>query len=191
MTDNEYDIVKEYLERKHPKSKVISDVGAAINKKGKVKLPYEMWSMDKIKPDTKALAKWMAKYNKPKQYVVSAKLDGVSGLYVIKNGEKHLYTRGNGRVGQDISHLIPYLQLPNIKDIEDVKNIGEKTGELVIRGEFLISKANFKEGFKGSSNPRNTVSGIVNRLTVEPEKLKYVDFVAYECIYPDQPDHYL
>ena len=57
MTDNEYDIVKEYLERKHPKSKVISDVGAAINKKGKVKLPYEMWSMDKIKPTTDALDK--------------------------------------------------------------------------------------------------------------------------------------
>ena len=56
---------------------------------------------------------------------------------------------------------------------------------MVIRGEFLISKANFKERFKSSSNARNTVSGIINRLSIEPEKLKYVDFVAYECIYPE------
>lgn len=183
ITDNQYDIIKEYLESKSPNHKVLDEIGAPVEHK-KVKLPYEMWSMDKIKPDTKALAKWMAKYNKPKQYVVSAKLDGVSGLYVVKNGEKHLYTRGNGRVGQNISHLIPYLQLP---DIGDIDNIGEKTGEQVIRGEFLISKANFKERFKGSSNPRNTVSGIINRLTIEPEKLKYVDFVAYECIHPKMP----
>ena len=186
ITDNQYDIIKEYLESKSPNHKILNEIGAPVEHK-KVKLPYEMWSMDKIKPDTKALAKWMAKYNKPKQYVVSAKLDGVSGLYIIKNGDKHLYTRGNGRVGQDISHLIPYLQLPDIGDIKDIKNIEKKTNELVIRGEFLISKVNFKDKFKGSSNPRNTVSGIINRLTVEPEKLKYVDFVAYECIYPEVP----
>ena len=174
ITDNQYDIIKEYLESKSPNHKVLDEIGAPVEHK-KVKLPYEMWSMDKIKPDTKALHKWITKYDKPKQYVVSAKLDGVSGLYVIKNGEKHLYTRGNGRVGQDISHLISYLQLPDLKE------------DLVIRGEFLISKANFKERFKGSSNARNTVSGIINRLSIEPEKLKYVDFVAYECIYPEIP----
>ena len=178
VTDNQYDIIKEYLESKSPNHKVLDEIGAPVEHK-KVKLPYEMWSMDKIKPDTKALAKWIDKYNKPKQYIVSAKLDGVSGLYVIKDGEKRLYTRGNGRVGQDISHLIPYLQLPDVGDVEG--------SELVIRGEFLISKANFKERFKSASNPRNTVSGIVNRLTLEPEKLKYVDFVAYECIHPEVP----
>ena len=184
ITDNQYDIIKEYLESKSPNHKVLDEIGAPVEHK-KVKLPYEMWSMDKIKPDTKALAKWIAKYNKPKQYIVSAKLDGVSGLYVIKDGEKHLYTRGNGRIGQDISHLIPYLQLPNVGNFGDTKVEDNDSGELVIRGEFLISKANFKEKFKESSNPRNTVSGIINRLTIEPEKLKYVDFVAYECIHPE------
>tara|TARA_Y100000748_G_C15501092_1_gene490119 strand:- start:273 stop:3596 length:3324 start_codon:yes stop_codon:yes gene_type:complete len=181
VTDNQYDIIKEYLESKSPNHKVLDEIGAPVEHK-KVDLPYEMWSMDKIKPDTKALAKWVAKYHKPKEYVVSAKLDGVSGLYVIKDGEKRLYTRGNGRVGQDISHLIPHLQLPDVGE----GGVGENgSEELVIRGEFLISKANFEERFKGASNPRNTVSGIINRLTIEPEKLKYVDFVAYECIHPE------
>jgi hypothetical protein len=37
--------------------------------------------MDKIKPDTSALIKWMAKYKGP--YVLSTKLDGISALYYI------------------------------------------------------------------------------------------------------------
>ena len=48
--------------------------------KNKVKLPYELWSMDKIKPTTDELDKWTKKYKGP--YVISAKLDGISALYV-------------------------------------------------------------------------------------------------------------
>jgi NAD-dependent DNA ligase len=124
--------------------------------------------MDKIKPDTGALSKWLTKYNKPKEYVFSAKLDGVSGLYA--NGK--LYTRGNGKVGQDVSHLIPYLKLPKEKDV-------------VIRGEFLISKENFENHFQDKANPRNTVSGIINKLSVDKKEVKYLDFVAYELIKPE------
>ena len=48
-----------------------------------------MPSMDKIKPSTNALEKWLTKYNDPNDYVISGKLDGISGLYVVKNGEKN------------------------------------------------------------------------------------------------------
>ena len=178
MTDNEYDIVKEYLERKHPRSKVISDVGAAINKKGKVKLPYEMWSMDKIKPTTDALEKWLAKYKEPSDYMISAKLDGVSGMYSTEGDEPKLYTRGNGIEGQDVSHLIPFLSLPQEKD-------------LVIRGEFLISKDNFDQHYKDkNSNARNLVAGLVNKLKVNKDEYNYLDFVAYEVIKPELKPSY-
>ena len=173
MTDNEYDIVKEYIERKHPKSKVISDVGAPIDKKGKVKLPYEMWSMDKIKPTTDALDKWLVKYKEPSNYVISAKLDGVSGLYSTEDEEPKLYTRGNGIEGQDVSHLIPYLNLPTDRN-------------LVIRGEFLISKENFETHYKDkNANPRNLVAGLVNKQKVGKDEYNYLDFVAYELIKPE------
>ena len=87
-----------------------------------------MPSMDKIKPDTNALSKWKAKYAGP--YILSAKLDGISGLYSTENNEQKLYTRGNGKVGQDISHLIPYLKLPTTPDI-------------TIRGEIIMKKVYF------------------------------------------------
>ena len=168
MTDNEYDIVKEYIEKKYPSNKTIFEVGAPITK-NKVKLPYEMASMDKIKPDTGALTNWMKKYSGP--YVMSCKLDGVSGLYTTEGDQPKLYTRGDGKVGQDISHLIPHLRLPKSKNI-------------VIRGEFIIPKSTFETKYKSKfANPRNMVAGLINHKTVN-EAISDINFVAYEVIKP-------
>ena len=170
LTDNEYDIVKEYAERKYPNNEELTVIGAPV-KKNKVTLPYNMPSMDKIKPDTGALTKWLGKYNGP--YVLSCKLDGVSGLYTTEGKEPKLYTRGDGKVGQDISHFIKHLHnLPNEKG-------------LVVRGEFIIRKDVFDTKYKTEfANPRNMVSGIINSKTVD-KKVKDVDFVAYEVIRPE------
>ena len=170
MTDNEYDIIKEYMKHKYPKNKVLEQIGAPIQGKNKVTLPYNMPSMDKIKPDTCALPKWKIKYTGA--YVLSAKLDGISAMYSSEHGEKNLYTRGNGVVGQDISRLIPYLRLPSTQNI-------------TIRGELIMKKSTFIAKYKnGFSNSRNLVSGIVNQKKIDPDKFKDVDFVAYEVIMP-------
>jgi DNA ligase (NAD+) len=173
MTDNEYDILREYTIKKHPKNKAALEGHTECNiavEKSKVKLPYQMWSMDKIKPDTGALVKWMNKYSGP--YTLSCKLDGASGLYSTEGEVPKLYTRGNGVIGQDVSHMIPYLQLPKTKDI-------------VIRGEFIIPKERFQEKYADKfSNPRNFAAGIVNRKSVFPAEFRDLDFVAYEVIKP-------
>ena len=164
MSDNDYDIVKEFIERKFPKNVAIAQIGAPIGK-NKVTLPYEMWSMNKIKPDSNALVSWKSKYTGP--YVLSCKLDGVSGMYV----DGKLYTRGDGKVGQDISHLISHLKLPKIKDY-------------AVRGEFIIPKLVFEEKYKTIfANPRNLVSGIVNSKTFD-DKINDLHFVTYEVVHP-------
>jgi NAD-dependent DNA ligase len=172
MTDNEYDIIKDYLENKFPTSAVLQEVGAPIIEKNKATLPYEMASMDKIKPDTGALASWKMRFSGP--YVLSCKLDGVSGLYVTDGkGDAKLYTRGNGKVGQDVSHLIPYLRFPT------------GTSKIAVRGEFIIPKKVFLDKYASKfANPRNLVAGIVNRQTLD-EKVKDLHFVSYEVIYPE------
>jgi len=168
MTDNEFDIVKEYIEKKYPSNKAIVEIGAQVER-NKVALPYPMGSMDKIKPDTGALANWMAKYRGP--YLLSCKLDGVSGLYTTEGSAPKLYTRGDGKVGQDVSHLIPYLRLP-------------KTKGIAIRGEFIIPKAVFDSKYKSKfANPRNMVAGIINHKTIN-EAINDLHFVAYEVIVP-------
>jgi DNA ligase (NAD+) len=170
LSDNEFDIIKEYVENKYPNNLVVTEIGAPINSGNrKVTLPYSMGSMDKIKPDTNALSNWMSKFKGP--YVLSCKLDGVSGMYTTEGSSPKLYTRGDGKIGQDISHLIPYLRLP-------------KTKGIVIRGEFIIPKQIFETKYKTKfANPRNMVAGIVNHKSVN-EAIKDLHFVAYEVINP-------
>ena len=165
MTDDEFDVIKEYFERKYPS--VNLGVGARLAKvtHNKVVLPYFMGSMNKLKPDTGAIERWKNIYGGP--YVLSTKMDGVSGLFVMKDGVKKLYTRGDGTVGQDISHFIPHLKLPNIGN------------NMAIRGEFIIKK---NVPLKGPA--RNYVSGLMNRLTFNPADYSIVDFVCYEVIKP-------
>lgn len=167
LTDNEFDIIKEFIEKKYPENTIIFEIGAPVER-NKVKLPYEMASMDKIKPDTNALENWVQKF--PGPYLLSCKLDGVSALYTTE-GEPKLYTRGNGNVGQDITHLISYLNLT-------------KTKNLTVRGELMILKDDFEKYLKDKyANPRNLVAGIINHKNID-ENIKYVHFIAYEVIHP-------
>lgn len=168
MTDNEYDIVKDFIAEKYPSNEIIHEVGAAVER-NKVTLPYPMGSMDKIKPDTMALGNWKNKFTGP--YVLSCKLDGVSGLYTTEGSKPKLYTRGNGTVGQDVSHLISHLRLP-------------KTKNVVIRGEFIIPKSIFDAKYSADfANPRNMVAGAINHKTISAS-INDIHFVAYEIIKP-------
>lgn len=171
LTDNEFDIIKEFIQTKYPGNTVAEEIGAPIQGKNKVQLPFEMASMDKIKPDSGALPSWMESYRGP--YVLSCKLDGVSGMYVCDaNGKHSLYTRGNGLIGQDVSHLIKVLKLP-------IMDRG-----FAIRGEFIISKHIFQTHYSSTfANARNLVSGIINRKSAD-EKAKHLDFLTYEIIQP-------
>ena len=168
MTDAEYDLIHDYFAKTYPSNPVVHTIGAPIEK-NKVALPYEMASMDKIKPDTNALAKWSVKYSGP--YTLSCKLDGISGLYDTEHAVPKLYTRGDGTVGQDISHLIPHIRLPKNKDI-------------VIRGEFIMAKEAFDRKYKTKyANARNLMAGIINQKTID-DRVKDVRFVAYEVVKP-------
>ena len=174
LTDNEYDILREYILKKDPSNALANDQQTQIkNDTTKVKLPYEMWSMDKIKPDTNALTKFKQTYKGP--YVISAKADGVSALYSTETGTPNLYKKGDGKFGFLINHILPYLNLPTEKNI-------------TLRGELMIKEETFKLKYKGQfSNSRNFIAGLVNRkkLTqVEKDILQDIDFVAYEVIMP-------
>lgn len=175
VSDEIYDVMIDYLKLKSPKSKVLKTVGASVSKKVKVKIPYWMGSMDKIKPcHVKEFERWKSKNVNP--YVISDKLDGISALIVVKKVkdklETKLYSRGKGEEdtaeGLDITSLIKYLKLPKFKD------------EMVIRGELIMSKSNFENWSSKFKNSRNLVAGVVNSKTIDPEVAQDIDFVAYQ-----------
>ena len=178
LTDDIYDIIKDYIRKKYPKDAYLKRVGADVD--NKVELPYYMGSQNKIKDSESEITKYKKKY--PGPYLISDKLDGVSGMIVYKGDDIKLYTRGNGREGQDISHLHKYISgFPKIK----------KQDKLAVRGEFIISKDNWdilKKQDDTLSNPRNTVSGAVNSKILNKQLLKMIDFVAYTLVYPNLPN---
>ena len=168
ISDSQYDILKEFMEEKFPENPVLQEVGAPI-KKNKVKLPFFMPSMNKIKPNSKKIVGWKENYNGP--YVITAKLDGVSALYTTMGKKPRMYTRGNGKEGLDISHMIPYLKLPTTKNI-------------VLRGELIMTDKTYKKYLGKYVNGRSAVSGIIAGDVQNATKYKDLNFVAYEVIRP-------
>ncbi len=175
ISDEDFDILIERLKQLNPKSKVFKQTGAPIKGK-KVKLPYWMGSMDKIKADEKLINKWINIYKGP--YVVSDKLDGISCLLTMENDKIELYTRGDGDHGQNITHLLDMINI-----LTD--NLPNKS--IAIRGELIMTKKNFQKYSKIMSNARNMVAGIVNskKESVNKKYAADVDFVAYEIILPE------
>ena len=170
ISDDIFDIMKDYLEKKDPKNPILKEIGAVAPGE-KVDLPYWMGSLDKIREDEKVLNNWKTKY--PGDVIISDKLDGNSALLVINKKGAKMYSRGDGFKGQDISHLISL-----------IKGIPTSTKEeYAIRGELIISKENWSSHGKGA-NARNAVAGLMHSKVPDPELVKYVDFVSYECLSP-------
>ena len=174
ITDEVFDFLLDTINVLDPQNPILKKVGAKVVSKDKVKLPYYMGSMDKIKPtDQNVLTKWLDKYTGP--YVYSDKLDGVSGLLVCSNNKLNLYTRGDGIEGTNITHLIKYIKKLSKLIIPN---------NMAIRGELIMSKTNFTKYSEKMANARNMVSGLVNSKTLDTEAISNVDFVAYELINP-------
>jgi DNA ligase (NAD+) len=183
ITDEIYDILIDLLKKKSPKSKVLGAVGFKPAK-NMVHLDYWMGSMNKIKPNTGELEKWVKKYDAP--YILSDKLDGVSALLIYRaSGKINLYTRGTGNTGTDITPLIKYLNIP--KDLRDV--LGQGTNEdVAFRGELIIKKETFARNWASiMKNARNTVSGLVNSKTIDPNLANDTSFIVYEVVNPVLP----
>ena len=170
ISDQLFDSIKEYYE--NVSGNKYKNIGAQVIDENKIKLPYWMGSLDKIKPSTNTFNKWIEKFTGP--YVISYKLDGISALLCKNNGKVYMYTRGNGFYGRDISQYIKLIGINIDKLIE---------GD-AIRGELIISKDNFKKISESMANPRNATSGIINAKKPDSKLVKLVDFVAYWVLNP-------
>jgi len=174
ISDEIYDIIKDYIKTKYPKDPYLKRVGA--DEENKVLLPYYMGSQNKIKDDEGEITKYSKKYIGP--YIISHKLDGVSCLIVYKTNENiMIYTRGNGIEGQNISHIVDY-----VKGIP--KNLININEEIVIRGELIISRKNWNNHKDHGANARNVVAGAINSKIINKNIMSNIEFVAYDLISP-------
>lgn len=175
LTDKQYDLLLETITIQF--SEFNSDendktsVGYAVNKGDAVELPHFMASMNKFKTIAE-ITRWKKTFGAP--YTVTAKLDGISGMY--HNGK--LYTRGNGTKGRDISFLIPFLNIPSEFNFAESLN-----NSFALRGELIIKKSVFDSKYKDKyANARNLVCGLLNRNYSDEYIELYgdIDFVVYD-----------
>lgn len=169
VSDDMYDLLKDYLKKLDPKNPYFKRVGA--DEETKVKLPFWMGSLDKIKDDEKAIDNWKKKYDGSS--IISDKLDGISCLFYKNNDDIKIYTRGNGTEGQDISHLRNYITFPNITE-----------NKFVIRGELIISRSNWEKIKDIGSNARNVVAGAIHSKIINKDLMSNIDFIAYDILFP-------
>lgn len=134
ISDEEFDILAESYNYKN--------VGYSVE--GGVKLPFPMFSLQKFyKGETESPLK-------KELLVESPKLDGASLALIYINGElKSLITRGDGKVGKDISHLIPEFPAPKYID---KKGLIQITGEVVAPKE-IPNARNYASGALGLKDP--------------------------------------
>lgn len=157
MDDEAYDSLVERLTALDPENSYLKKIGAPPP--GAVELPYPMPSLDKVKPGEDSLQRFLAKNQ---NYVVSEKLDGLSALW--NPTQNTLYLRGDGILGQEISHLVRL-------GIQ-----GLIRGTDVVRGELIIPRS------EGQILSRSWVNGQVHQKTPRQENISKIHFVAYEVM---------
>lgn len=163
LTDDQYDELKDQLEEMDPANPFLTAVGAMV-RSGTVELPVPMPSLNKIKPGTGAIATFAK--NAGSGWVLTEKLDGISALWTP--AEKKLYLRGDGLVGQDVSHLVPHLQGLPLRIEKGFR----------VRGELVIHK----EDVAATTIGRSWINGVLHRLDPDPADIAKILFVAYEIV---------
>lgn len=168
LSDDEYDALRDKLEAMDPSNPFLGVVGAAV-RGTTVTLPVPMPSLNKIKPLTGAVAAFVAKTGSGTAvglgWVLSEKLDGISALWIP--AERKLYLRGDGHVGQDVSHIVGL----------GVQGLAVKMERgFRVRGELVIHK----EDVAANTIGRSWINGVLHRTDPDPTDVAKIRFVAYE-----------
>ena len=125
----------------------------------------------------------LVKWAEDRPIWISWKLDGLTLVVTYDNGKlSKIVTRGNGHIGTNITHLASAISgIP--------KTIKEK-GHLVIRGEAVISYADFEQFIIESegdyANPRNLASGSLSLKDAEEVKQRHIQWIPFTLVYTEQ-----
>jgi DNA ligase (NAD+) len=142
----------------------------------KIKHNHPMLSLDKTKK-VSDLVKFMN--NKP--CVLMLKMDGLTVTLRYMDGNLvSAETRGNGEIGEDITH--------NAKIFKNIPLKIDCKDEVIVDGEAIITYDNFEKinrnlpEDKKYKNPRNLASGSVRQLDSKIASAREIKFIAWKMI---------
>lgn len=126
-------------------------------------------------------------FKKDVEYVCEHKIDGLKIILEYKKGVLFRgATRGDGVVGEDVTH--------NIRTIESVPLKLEKPFDIIVEGEVWMSKSVFgklnkereKEGVELFANPRNIAAGSLRQLDPSVAASRKLEVFIYDIAEFDQ-----
>ena len=195
ISDAEYDKLMRQLkelEEEYPKLKTENSPtqrvgGVAIDEFDKVEHSTPLLSLDKVFSQEE-LHEFEARIKRLTEqdfnYIVELKIDGLSAVIRYDEGKLDLAaTRGDGLVGEDITH--------NIKTIKSIPLKLEQTIDLEVRGEVYMPRDSFKqlnqrrqEAEKDLfANPRNAAAGSLRQLDPKIAAKRPLDIFLYDIGY--------
>ena len=189
MSDQDYDDLLESLKSEMTEEEygafvaTLNEGTIERNIDGKVKHPFVMGSLEKLKAEEPETVKSWIQENIKVSMSVSAKVDGISSrAEYVKGKLVSLTTRGDGYFGQDITSKAKYIKgLPETLPSYTTYSF---TGS--IRGELVILKNDFELMKDKYANPRNACAGIMNRKDGDRKfnenELRCITFVPYTIL---------
>jgi DNA ligase (NAD+) len=149
----------------------------------KVKHPVRIASLNKSK-SAEELAKYFGRLCKGNgkeavgMVVIMPKLDGLTLVLKYEGGVfKQAVTRGDGEVGEDVTHTVM-----GIKNIPHKLSHPSLMGTVYVRGEAVITKKNFEPHAQEFKNPRNLVAGVIRTKDIVKASKVKVDFILFDCL---------
>ena len=174
MTDEEWDNL--YFELGEQAQNIRYEV---VNELQKVEHEYPMLSLDKTK-DANDLINFIGK----RDVVIMGKMDGLTCALTYLNGELvRAETRGNGVIGEDITHNA--MVIPSIP-----KKIKYKD-KLTVFGEIICKYDDFESFSNLYKNPRNFAAGSIRLLDANECAKRKLTFVAWDAIAPADEENSL
>jgi len=201
VTDREYDNwMSELLdiEERHPEIKRKDSPsekigGEVISEFKKVEHKIGMFSISDVFNESEIVAfdeRIRKEFPNP-SYVCELKIDGLAvSLQYEKGILKRAATRGNGLVGEDITH--------NVKTIATIPLRLNKPVDIEVRGEIYmplkafneLNEKRLKNGEPIFQNPRNAAAGSIRQLDSSVAKSRKLDAFLYHVPETDKKTHY-
>ena len=168
----EYEIHHGYSLPNSPTQKIRYEVVSKFRKVSHDE-DFPMLSLDK----TKKIADIEDKFGN-KQWIAMAKCDGLSCRLIYQGGRLiQAATRGNGEIGEDITH--------NAKVVKNIPKQIPHDGRLVVDGEIVCLAQDFAPFAEEYANLRNFASGSIRLLDAAESAKRNLSFIAWDCIYDD------
>lgn len=174
--------------------------GKALSKFKNVEHQKPMLSLNDIF-DVAELEAWEKRMHKltgktDLEYYAELKMDGLAMALQYEDGIfKRAITRGDGKIGEDVTHTVKTIQTVPLRLKKSDKVPAKVYDFFEIRGEVIIPRKEFerinseraKQGLPLFANPRNAGAGTIRQLDPAVAAKRKLQFIAY-AIEMDLPE---